>query len=134
MAKFEYKPDEVSPSIKKRDRYDSSHCEVFGCPSAGHIFTNNWNCRYHHGKSGASLARITLVLKTHTGEISWYERLLNMNAVDFAMGDVKKNAPGGLEVQQKEDWKEYRARIFLHIDNLLGITHEGERHGKSIHD
>ena len=119
MGKFEYTPDTQEPKPVKQNRTTHGQCDVYGCPRAGHIHTSNWNCRYHHGKNGAALARITLVLKNHGREFDWYERLLNATMVDFAMGDITKDAPYGLEPHKDEVLKQYRVRVKRRIDELL---------------
>jgi len=120
MAKFEYTPDDSQQTKEpQRTRQGHGSCEVYGCPRAGHIYTAGWNCRYHHGKSGQSLARTTLALKNHASEINWYEVVLNATVTDFGMGDIAKDAPGSLHVLPNETLKEYRARMERHINNLF---------------
>jgi hypothetical protein len=124
MEKLDFTATDEQQEKPRHSKYDSSHCAVYGCPRAGHIFTNNWNCRYHFGKPGESLARITLTLKNHAKDFDWCEWLLNQNAVDFAMNDIQKKAPYHLEVKPKETWKEYKVRVLLHIENLLSVAQE----------
>ena len=117
MAKFEYKPNdhsEDSPAQSNR-----SHCSVYGCPRKGQIYTTVWNCRYHAGKGGSSLAHITLTLRNHAKEFDWYERILDATPVDFLIGDIAKKAPDDLRVLPNEDFKTYRDRVKRHIDILL---------------
>jgi hypothetical protein len=120
MEKFDF-TTATEPQEKeiKRTRQGHGPCEVHGCPRAGHIYTGGWNCRYHHGKSGSSLARITMVLRNHEQEIDWYEHVLNATGVDFAVGDIAKQAPYGLAVARNETWSEYKMRVMSHVDDLL---------------
>lgn len=117
MAKFEYKPhehSEDSPAQQPR-----SHCSVYGCPRKGQIYTTVWNCRYHAGKGGSSLAHVTLMLRNHAQEFNWYEHVLTATPVDFLIGDIAKKAPDDLRVLPNEDFRKYRDRVERHIDILL---------------
>ena len=117
--KFDFKLSEDREEQPTRSKLGFGPCEVYGCPRAGHIRTGMLNCRYHHGKSGASLAQITMVLKNHAKEFDWYEHMLNVTHVDFLVGDVARKAPGGLEVLPNENFQAYRARINQHTEDLL---------------
>jgi hypothetical protein len=103
--------------VRTRQGHDS--CEVYGCPRAGHIHSGVWNCRYHHGKGGSSLAQITLTLKNHAREFDWYEHMLNATQVDFLVGDIARKAPTELRVLPNENFKNYCERVKRHIDILL---------------
>lgn len=102
-------------------RKTSGHgdCEIYGCPKEGHIYTGKWNCRYHHGKSGESLARITTILNNHEFLFKWHEKLLQSTFVDWDIGDIAKRAPRGLEVLNGENYVPYKARISQQIEKLL---------------
>jgi hypothetical protein len=114
--KFKFDVDEQQESQPQNNR---GHCAVYGCPRKGQIYTTVWNCRYHFGKSGASLAQITLTLRNHAKEIDWYEHLLAATPVDFLVEDIAKKAPSILEVLPNENFKNYRIRVESHIENLL---------------
>lgn len=94
-------------------------CEVYGCGRQGTIKTANWNCRYHFGKSGNALARITGILHNHDLEISWYEKVLNFTIVDFDDGTVRQYAPEGYKPQEGEKWMDYKQKVCERIDLLL---------------
>lgn len=117
MQKFKFDLNKAEPD--KPTTAHGSHCSVYGCPREGQIKTASWSCRYHHGKSGSNLNRITLVLKNHAREIDWHEYLLRTTPVDFLVGDVARKAPDGLRVLPNETYKAYRARVALHIETLL---------------
>lgn len=108
-----------APEDKPRDK--QGRCEVYGCPWDGQIYTGGWNCRYHHGKSGSSLAHITLTLRNHPKDFHWYEFVLTRTLVDFAMGEVQKKAPPHLRVLPNETLRDYRNRMKKHIDDLLQV-------------
>jgi hypothetical protein len=103
----------------RRQRLGPGPCEVYGCPRHAHVFTGVWNCRYHHGKSGAALAQITLTLRNHAKEFDWYEHMLNATPVDFLVGDVARKAPAILDVLSNENFSTYKARVKLRIATLL---------------
>lgn len=119
MEKLNFQLGVQEEKPAQRTRQGHGHCEVYGCPRDGHIHTGQWNCRYHHGKTGQSLSRITLALKNHEREINWYEHVLNATVVDYAMGDVAKHAPLGLHPLPDETLVVYRVRMKQHIDDLL---------------
>ena len=116
MAKFEYKPNDLQDSPAQASR---GHCAVYGCPRKGQIYTTVWNCRYHAGKGGSSLAHVTLMLRNHAQEFDWYEHILAATPVDFLIGDIAKKAPDDLCVLLNEDFRKYRDRVERHIDILL---------------
>lgn len=119
MGKFNFNIDTPEEKPAPRTRLGHGRCEVYGCPRDGHIYTGQWNCRYHHGMGGHSLSRITLALKNHEREFDWYEHMLNATVTDFGMGVVAKHSPSGLHVLPDETLVAYRLRVKHHIDNLL---------------
>ena len=119
MAKFEYSPDSAPEQFAQRSKLGHGRCEVYGCPRDGHIYTGQWNCRYHHGMSGQSLSRITLTLKNHERDFNWYEHVLNATVTDFGMGIVAKHAPPGLSAWPDETLSVYKLRMKKNIDDLL---------------
>jgi hypothetical protein len=119
MAKFEYRPESDQEKPAHQSRLGHGRCEVYGCPRDGHIHTGQWNCRYHFGKSGQSLSRITLALKNHEREINWHEHVLNATVTDFGMGIVAKHSPHGLHPVPDETLSVYKLRMQRHVDNLL---------------
>jgi hypothetical protein len=112
-------PEPVSKSGHDR-------CAINGCTRDGHIFTGQWNCRYHHGVAGNRLAHVTLMIRNHAQEFDWHEKLLTANAVDFAMGSVARDAPHQLRVLPGEDFYKYRTRVNLHIQALIGVPKKNE--------
>lgn len=121
MAKFNFKNIPSSNRENEPVRSNGGHgpCEVYGCPKEGHIYTGKWNCRYHHGKSGERLARITSILNNHEYLFKWHEKLLQSTIVDFDIGDIANRAPRGLEVLNGELYVPYKARIKEKIEKLL---------------
>lgn len=119
MNKFDFSKLSQEEKPAPRQSLSSGKCEVYGCPWDATIFTAGWNCRYHHGKSGASLARITLILRTHPEDFHWYEFVLTRTPVDFLMGEVAGKAPEHLRVFDKETFWNYKARMKKHVDGLL---------------
>lgn len=117
MAKFEYNP--ATEVNEQKPTKHNGHCEVYGCPWEGHIMINGWNCRYHHGKNGSSLARITLALRNHAADFRWYEFVMSRTPVDFLVGDVAKMAPEELQVLPSENFKAYKARMKNHVESLF---------------
>lgn len=113
--KFKFTTDEPENPTQVRN----GHCVVYGCPRNGHVHSGVWNCRYHHGRSGASLAQITMTLRNHAKEFDWYEYLLDATPVDFLVGDIARKAPDELRVLPNENFKTYRERVERHIDILL---------------
>jgi len=121
VHKLNFNLDTPEDKAAPRARQGHSKCEVYGCPWDGQIYTGGWNCRYHHGKGGSSLTRITLALKNHTRDFRWYEFILNRTLVDFVIGDIEKKAPDHLRVLPNETFKDYRERMKKHIDGLLEV-------------
>lgn len=119
MEKFKFSADPQEEKPVQRTRQGHGKCEVFGCPRDGHIHTGQWNCRYHFGKSGSSLARITMTLRNHEKEFDWYEHVLNATVTDFGMGDIAGDAPAGLRVWKDETLKDYKTRMQIYFDDLL---------------
>ena len=119
MDKFDFKYESSAEEKPKHNRSEHGPCEVYGCPRVGTIYTSGWNCRYHHGKNGHSLAYITMTLRNHAYEFDWYDRLLNLNAVDFAMNVMHKNAPSAMNVLPDETYKQYKTRMQKHVEELL---------------
>lgn len=118
MEKFKFSVNAEQEQPVQRTRLGHGKCEVYGCPRDGHIQTGVWSCRYHFGKSGVSLARITMTLRNHEKEFDWFERMLNTTVVDFAMG-IAANAPDGMSPLQNETLAAYKARIGRYIDDLF---------------
>ena len=117
MNEFEYVKHESKE--KKETQSGIGRCEVHGCPMPGHIKTGNWNCRYHFGKEGESLGRITAILKNHPKEFDWYETILSGPLVDFEMGKLHGQEPRGFEIGQMESFAHYKKRIEAKISNKL---------------
>lgn len=114
---FSLEPHEEKPT--HRTKMGFGPCEVYGCPRDGVINIGVRNCRYHHGKSGSSLAQITMTLRNHSRDFDWYDHLLTRTPVDFLVGDVAKYAPEHLRVLPNENFKTYKDRIKQHIEILL---------------
>lgn len=121
MEKYKFNRGSSKNNDHEEPRKTSGHgpCQVYGCNNEGHIYTGNWNCRYHHGKSGESLARITMVLNNHEYAFRWYEKLLQSTIVDFDLGDIAKRAPQGMNVLNGEQYLPYKTRIYGQIEKLL---------------
>lgn len=119
MEKLNFNLERHEDTPAQRTKLGHGRCEVFGCPRDGHIYTGQWNCRYHHAVAGQSLSRITLALKNHEREFSWYEHVLNATVTDFGMGIIAKHAPPGLGVLPDETLNSYKLRMKKHIDDLL---------------
>ena len=113
--KFKFDLEEPANAAQQRH----GHCEVYGCPRKASIYTPTANCRYHHGKSGSSLAHITMMLRNHSTDFDWWEYVLAATPVDFLVGDIAKKAPDNLRVFPNEDFKTYKARIKRHVEILL---------------
>lgn len=117
MGKFNFKFDTDEPQESAQP--NRGHCAVYGCPRKGQVLTTVWNCRYHAGKGGSSLAHVTLTLRNHAQEFDWYEHVLNATPVDFLIGDIAKKAPEDLRVLPNENFKTYKDRVERHIELLL---------------
>jgi len=120
MEKYKFSKERAKP-MEDKPAKTSGHgpCEVYDCPMPGHIYTSNWNCRYHHGKSGESLSRITKVLRNNDYVFKWHSKLLQSTIVDWDMGYIAKHAPRGLEALQNESYQAYKARIYKQIEVML---------------
>jgi len=121
VHKLNFSLDTPDDKPAPRAKLGGGPCEIYGCPWHGQIYTTGWNCRYHHGKGGSSLARITLALKNHAKDFHWYEFVLTRTLVDFVVGEVEKKAPSHLRVLPNETFRDYRARMKKHIDGLLEV-------------
>ena len=121
MEKYKFNRVSAKPNEQDAPKKTSGHgpCEVYGCPMEGHIYTSNWNCRYHHGKSGESLARITHMLNNHDYAFRWHGKLLQSTIVDWDVGEIARKAPRGFEVKDKESYQDYKKRIYEQIERML---------------
>lgn len=114
---FKSKAVDDDEEVKRQTKGGHGKCEVFGCQRMGQIHTTNWNCRYHHGRRGDTLADITMLLRNHEREINWYEKVLNMAYHEFEI--MTDNAPTGLQPLQNEKLPAYRVRMGQVIKKLL---------------
>lgn len=119
MAKYNFKA-----VLEKKDEFQPHssltgihQCEVYGCPRIATIKTGNWNCRYHHGRSGEVVNGVTLLLKNHEAEINWYEKVMKMPYHEYDI--LKGNAPASMQVQAGEDLIKYRVSTEKYIKDLL---------------
>ena len=120
MARDRFQSGNESGNESVIDKHGHRGCEVYGCERKGHIYTFNWNCRYHHGAVGDKLAHITTILRNHEPEINWYELLLYSTEVDWECGDLKARVVRGLEPKEGEKFKPYRERVEEYIHKLIG--------------
>ena len=121
MEKYKFKKTDTQEEEEKPKSVPGGHgnCQVHGCPMPGHIHTGGWNCRYHHGKHGEALPRITGVILAHEYLFKWHSTVLNGTLVDWDVGDIQNKAPNGLRAIEGETWPQYKKRICDKVAELV---------------
>ena len=107
------------------NRQSAGHgkCDIWGCPKPGHMNFGVWKCRYHEGRKGEQIAKITLALKNHSAAFDWYETLLTTTIVEFDYPSFKKKIPPAYQPKAGESWQDYKKRFKGHLDKLMGVNH-----------